>query len=114
MGMDGLQVVAAAQQRQLDLAIIILTGHGSLDTTVEGLHHGIFDYLLKTAVWVALPLLVDGWRGRYRVRLRFIPRSCGRANFSTVAGGHGPAGAESYWRAAPCRRRCRAPSAAAR
>jgi len=47
-GMDGMQVVTAARQRQADLAIIVLTGHGSLDTAVEGLHQGIFDYLLKT------------------------------------------------------------------
>src|ERR1700712_1115008 len=47
-GMDGMQVVAAARQRQPDIAIIVLTGHGSLETAVEGLHHGIFDYLLKT------------------------------------------------------------------
>lgn len=47
-GMDGMQVVAAARQRQPDVAIIVLTGHGSLDTAVEGLHLRIFDYLLKT------------------------------------------------------------------
>lgn len=47
--MDGMQVVAAARLRQADLAIIVLTGHGSLETAVEGLHLGIFDYLLKTA-----------------------------------------------------------------
>jgi DNA-binding response OmpR family regulator len=47
-GMDGMQVVAAARRRQPDLAIIVLTGHGSLETAVEGLHHGVFDYLLKT------------------------------------------------------------------
>src|SRR5689334_14973469 len=47
-GMDGMQVVAAARQRQPDIAIIVLTGHGSLDTAIEGLHQGIFDYLLKT------------------------------------------------------------------
>ena len=47
-GMDGMQVVAAARKRQPDVAIIVLTGHGSLDTAVEGLHQGVFDYLLKT------------------------------------------------------------------
>src|SRR6476659_6434102 len=46
--MDGMQVVAAARHRQSDLAIIVLTGHGSLETAVEGLHQGVFDYLLKT------------------------------------------------------------------
>jgi DNA-binding response OmpR family regulator len=47
-GMDGMQVVAAARERQPNIAIIVLTGHGSLDTAVEGLHQGVFDYLLKT------------------------------------------------------------------
>lgn len=46
---DGMQVVAAARQRQSDIAIIVLTGHGSLDTALEGLHQGIFDYVLKTS-----------------------------------------------------------------
>src|SRR6476469_647986 len=48
-GMDGMQVVAAARQRQPDLAVIVLTGHGSLDTAIEGLHQGVFDYMLKTS-----------------------------------------------------------------
>ena len=47
-GMDGMQVVAAARQRQPDIAIIVLTGHGSLETAIDGLHQGVFDYLLKT------------------------------------------------------------------
>ncbi|NOK62208.1 MAG: response regulator transcription factor [Chloroflexi bacterium AL-W] len=47
-GMGGMDVVAAARQRQSDLAIIVLTGHGSLETAIEGLHQGVFDYLLKT------------------------------------------------------------------
>lgn len=46
-GIDGMQVVAAARARHSDLAIIVLTGHGSLETAVEGLRYGIFDYLLK-------------------------------------------------------------------
>lgn len=47
-GIDGMHVVAAARQRQPDIAIIVLTGHGSLETAIEGLHQGVFDYLLKT------------------------------------------------------------------
>ncbi len=47
-GMDGMAVVAAARTRQPDLVVIVLTGHGSLDTAIEGLHQGIFDYVLKT------------------------------------------------------------------
>lgn len=47
-GIDGMQVVTASRNSQPDATIIVLTGHGSLDTAVEGLHQGIFDYLLKT------------------------------------------------------------------
>jgi DNA-binding response OmpR family regulator len=47
-GMDGVQVIAAARARQPDIAIIVLTGHGSLETAITGLHYHIFDYLLKT------------------------------------------------------------------
>lgn len=48
-GVDGMHVVSAARARRLDVAVIVLTGHGSLETAVEGLHLGIFDYLLKTS-----------------------------------------------------------------
>ncbi|NJO83593.1 MAG: response regulator transcription factor [Blastochloris sp.] len=47
-GIDGMQVVAAARERFPHMSILVLTGHGSLETAVEGLHMGIFDYLLKT------------------------------------------------------------------
>ena len=47
-GIDGMQVVTAARQRQPDVAVIVLTGHGSLETAIEGLHQQVFDYLLKT------------------------------------------------------------------
>lgn len=65
-GMDGMQVVAAARLRQPDIAIIVLTGHGSLDTAVEGLHQGIFDYLLKTT---APPQVIE------RVRIGLAARA---------------------------------------
>jgi DNA-binding response OmpR family regulator len=47
-GIDGMQVVAAARQRQPGLAVIVLTGHGSLESAIDGLHQQIFDYVLKT------------------------------------------------------------------
>jgi len=48
-GIDGMQLVAAARQRQPDVAVIVLTGHGSLESAIDGLHQQIFDYLLKTS-----------------------------------------------------------------
>jgi DNA-binding response OmpR family regulator len=48
-GLNGMQVVEALRARGHDTAVIVLTGHGSLDTAIEGIHHNIFDYLLKTS-----------------------------------------------------------------
>ncbi len=48
-GLSGLDVARRAHELHPDAAIIILTGHGSLESAVEGIHLGVFDYLLKTA-----------------------------------------------------------------
>jgi DNA-binding response OmpR family regulator len=45
----GMEVVAAARERQPEIAIIVLTGHGSLESAIDGLHHNVFDYILKTS-----------------------------------------------------------------
>lgn len=48
-GINGIQVVEALRQRNLDTVVIVLTGHGSLETAIEGMHQGVFDYMLKTS-----------------------------------------------------------------
>lgn len=48
-GIDGMEVVKEAKEHLPDASLIILTGHGSIETAIEGLHQGIFDYLLKTS-----------------------------------------------------------------
>ena len=46
-GVDGLQVMAEVKRRQLDLPVILLTGHGSTRDAERGLREGAFDYLMK-------------------------------------------------------------------
>ncbi len=46
---DGLQVLQAAREHDPDLMVIILTGHGSLESAVACLRLGAFDYLFKPA-----------------------------------------------------------------
>src|SRR5688500_14217113 len=46
-GLSGIDVAKRARERLPDAAIIILTGHGSLDSALDGLHLGVFDYMLK-------------------------------------------------------------------
>jgi len=44
---DGLQVVAAVKASQPETGVIVITGHGSIDTAVAAMKAGAFDYLTK-------------------------------------------------------------------
>jgi DNA-binding response OmpR family regulator len=44
---DGLEVMREAKKRWPDTVVIMLTGHGSLESAMEALKNGAFDYLLK-------------------------------------------------------------------
>jgi len=46
-GMDGHQVLAEIKKRLPDLPVIMLTGHGDLQSAQESLTKGAFDYLTK-------------------------------------------------------------------
>lgn len=46
-GIEGLDVLAALRERTPDVAAIVLTGHGSMETAIEALRRGAHDYLLK-------------------------------------------------------------------
>ncbi|MGD8244325.1 MAG: response regulator transcription factor [Anaerolineae bacterium] len=46
-GMDGTTVLERVRERWPDTSVIVLTGHGSLETAVEALRHGALDYLFK-------------------------------------------------------------------
>lgn len=48
-GLSGIDVAKRARELQPEAAIIILTGHGSLDSAIDGIHIGVFDYMLKTS-----------------------------------------------------------------
>ena len=44
---DGLDVLRAARERQLRTEVIVLTGHGTIDTAIEAIRRGAFDYVAK-------------------------------------------------------------------
>ncbi len=46
-GLDGIETLKAIKRGHPLVEVILLTGHGTLDSAVEGLKHGAFDYLLK-------------------------------------------------------------------
>ncbi|MGE4555452.1 MAG: response regulator [Desulfovibrionaceae bacterium] len=46
-GMDGLQVLQEIKRRKPGMVVVLLTGHADLDTAVQGMDSGAFDYLMK-------------------------------------------------------------------
>ena len=47
--MDGLQIMREAKSHWPDTVVIMLTGHGSLESAMEAIKYGASDYLLKPA-----------------------------------------------------------------
>jgi len=48
-GMDGIETLKEIKKHNPIVEIILLTGHGTIETAVEGMKLGAFDYLLKPA-----------------------------------------------------------------
>jgi DNA-binding NtrC family response regulator len=46
-GMDGIQTLREIKKIRREAEVILLTGHASLETSMEGMEHGAYDYLLK-------------------------------------------------------------------
>jgi DNA-binding NtrC family response regulator len=46
-GMDGLQVLREVKARHPLVEVVLLTGHASVESGMEGLELGAFDYLIK-------------------------------------------------------------------
>ena len=46
-GISGIEVLKLMKERKIKAEVIILSGHASLDTAVEIVKYGAYDYLLK-------------------------------------------------------------------
>ena len=66
-GMDGQQVLEILKKEHKFLEVIILTGHGSLDSAVECTRLGAFDYLPKP---YELEKLLEKLQKAYEARLQ--------------------------------------------
>jgi putative nucleotidyltransferase with HDIG domain len=49
-GMTGLQLADRIREASPDTAIVIMTGQADMDSAIEGIHRGIFDYLPKISL----------------------------------------------------------------
>jgi two-component system, OmpR family, response regulator len=48
-GMDGLETLKEMKRRKPLIEVIMLTGHGSVESGIQGMRLGAFDYIMKPA-----------------------------------------------------------------
>ena len=63
-GMDGIEVLKEIKKKFPLMEVIMLTGHGSTETAVEGMKLGAYDYLMKPADFSDLSAKLEGARKR--------------------------------------------------
>jgi DNA-binding NtrC family response regulator len=63
-GMDGMETLREIKKRFPLVEVIMLTGHGTTETAVEGMKLGAFDYLMKPADFDDLTAKLEGARKR--------------------------------------------------
>ncbi len=92
-GLSGLQVAEEAQRIAPGTVVILLTAHASVDSAINALRQGVFDYLLKPAQPRAIVEVVE--RGLLK-RQEYVRRQSlvglMEQTISTLKGGEPPAG----------------------
>ena len=68
--MSGLSVLAAVRERQPTANVIVLTGHGTIDTAIEAIKLGAFDYVSKPCPLDELQVRLDRALERQALQLR--------------------------------------------
>ena len=63
-GMDGIETLSEIKKKYPLVEVIMLTGHGSTETAVQGMKLGAFDYLMKPADFNDLSAKLEGARKR--------------------------------------------------
>ena len=63
-GMDGIATLKEVKSRFPLVEVIMLTGHGTTESAVEGMKLGAFDYLLKPARFEDLTAKLEAARKR--------------------------------------------------
>lgn len=79
-GMDGHETFRAIRKSHPLVEVILLTGHGTVDSAVEGLKAGAFDYLMKPAdIDLLWEKVSEAWakarRHGEKIRLAMLERS---------------------------------------
>jgi two-component system NtrC family response regulator len=71
-GMDGVEVLKQMRSESMIPEIIVFTGHGTIETAVECIKHGAYDYLTKPVKLDELEMVIDKACEKNRLRLENI------------------------------------------
>lgn len=58
-GADGIEVLKYARRSNPDVAVVILTAYGTLDTTLQSIKEGAYDYLTKPFKMLEISILAE-------------------------------------------------------
>ncbi|MBI5883595.1 MAG: response regulator [Elusimicrobia bacterium] len=112
---DGLEILRIAKQSQPETQVILITGHGSIDTAVTAMKNGAYDYMTKPIEPDELAIVID--KAIEHRRLLGEVRSPARARSSSPGPStrSPPAAMGPSWpsTAEPCPRACSRASSSA-
>ncbi len=64
-GMDGIETLGEIKKLKPLVEVILLTGHGTIDTAIEGMRLGAYDYLMKPC---EIEILMEKVQGAFEVK----------------------------------------------
>lgn len=64
-GMDGIETLSEIKKTRPNIEVILLTGHASVDSAVDGMRLGAYDYLMKPC---EIEQLLEKINGAYEIK----------------------------------------------